>query len=97
MSTSATMADAIGVTVFRVSPRRREIAPIRARPIRPLPSVNGWMDSKWARAIAACAMMGTSRRLQKTIRSSISPGTSSGWGGTRMAPRGEWSLPPIQF
>jgi len=30
--------------VVLVSPRRRRIAAINARPMRPLPSVKGWID-----------------------------------------------------
>lgn len=32
--------------------------------MRPLPSVNGWMDSNWACAIAACARIGRSVRAE---------------------------------
>ncbi len=50
MSTSS--PDEIGTVTFRVTPRRRSIEWIDARPVRPLPSGNGWIVSNcaWARA-----------------------------------------------
>ena len=59
-----------------------------ARPVRPLPSMKGWIVSNWAWAIAACASGGSESSLQKAQRSSSKPGTSSGGGGTNAAPQG---------
>ena len=42
-----------GITAFLATPRRLSEAETSARPTRPLPSVNGWMDSNWACAIDA--------------------------------------------
>ena len=43
----------IGGTKRRARPRRRRMTWMSARPVRPLPSANGWMVSNWAWAIAA--------------------------------------------
>ena len=42
---SASMTEATGMTTWLVRPRCRRIVLSRARPIRPLLSVNGWIDS----------------------------------------------------
>ena len=52
-----------GTVTLRVSPWPRSIAWISARPVRPLPSANGWIVSNWAWAIAACASNGRSVAL----------------------------------
>lgn len=60
-----------------------------ALPIRPLPSVKGWIDANWALAIAAWASTGRSSRLAKATRSLMESATVSGGGGTNSALRGE--------
>ncbi len=68
-----------------------------ARPVRPLPSTNGWMVSNCAWAIAACATGGSASPLQNSQRSSIRPDTLAAGGGTKLAAHGLKLLPPIQF
>lgn len=70
------------------SPRRRSTRWISPRPVRPLPSANGWMVSNCACASAAWATAGSESSLQNAHRSSIRPGTSSGGGGTNAAEHG---------
>jgi hypothetical protein len=60
-----------GTTTRVVAPRRRKIVLIRARPMRPLPSVKVWIDSNCACAIAACNSAGMSLRSAKVTRSSM--------------------------
>ena len=49
----ATRADATDTTTCEVADRNLSIELMSARPIRPLPSVNGRIDSNWACAAAA--------------------------------------------
>ncbi len=81
---------------LRVSPWPRSIAWINARPVRPLPSGNGWIVSNCAWAIAACASTGRSSRPANRTRSSISSGTDSWCGGMKSAWCGPNEVPPIQ-
>ena len=66
-----------------------------ARPLRPLPSANGWIVSNWACAMAAWVSAGMSSRRMKATRSSIAGSTRLGCGGTNSAVCGEF--PRIQF
>ena len=68
-----------------------------ARPVRPFPSAKGWMVSNWAWAMAACTRGGRVSDSMNAERSSIRGPTAAGGGGTKSAPQGLKSLPPIQF
>ena len=81
-----------------MSPLRRSIRWIRARPVRPLPSAKGWIASNWACTTAACTSGPDTGELMHSNRSSIRAGTASGGGGTCCALRGVDVKPePIQF
>lgn len=58
------MAEAMGMTTFVVVLRLRRMVLISARPIRPFPSVKGWMDSNCAWALAACGDAASSHELK---------------------------------
>lgn len=60
----------------------------KALPVRPLPSVNGWMVSNCAWAMAACARIWVSFRPAWVIRSFMSPGTRLASMATKSAPTG---------
>ena len=53
VSLFATRAEARGTTTCEVAPRRLKTVLINALPIRPFPSVKGWIDSNWAWTMAA--------------------------------------------
>ncbi len=57
--------------------------------MRPLPSLNGWIVSNWACAIAAWTSNGTLVRAMNAHRSSIEAWTREEWGGTKVALWGE--------
>ena len=80
----------------RASPRRSTVW-ISARPVRPLPSMNGWMVSNCAWAIAARTTGLPSVAVRKRARSSTSRSTSPGGGGTKSARSGLHPGPPTQF
>ena len=68
----------------------------RTRPVRPLPSMNGWMVSNCAWTIAAFAIAFTSSRWAKATRSSRQASMRLGTGGTNSAPCGLYGVPPTQ-
>ncbi len=69
------------------TPVRRSTMWIRHRPTRQFPSMNGWMVSNWACAIAAWASGGMSSRARNVARSSRGGRTSPGGGSERCAHR----------
>ena len=78
-----------------VSARRCESTqPMSTRPIRPLPSPKGWIDSNCAWTTEAWVTGSRYSSLAKDTRSSMRPPISSGGGGTNAASRGE--VPPTQ-
>ena len=67
-----------------------------ARPVRPLPSGNGWIVSNWACAISALVSGSMSARLANCARSSMRAGTRSWCGAMYVAFCGPAAPPPIQ-